>query len=60
MPVSQECKSGTCKCKAAFPVCTAKGGRCLDAQSCPAGNDTGSYAVDINTQGVGGTVGILG
>ena len=47
-------------CKEGFSACAARGGRCLDAKSCPAGGETGSYAVDINTQGVGGTVGILG
>ena len=58
--LSQVCNSGTCVCKEGFPACATRGGRCLDAQSCPAGSGGGSNAVDINTQDVGGTVGILG
>ena len=56
----QECKSGACVCKEGFSACAARGGRCLDAESCPAGGSAGSYAVDINTQGVSGTPGASG
>ena len=59
-PWAQECKAGTCACKEGFSPCAARGGRCLDVASCPAGPGTDSAAADINTQGVGGMLGTIG
>ena len=50
----QICSGGVCACKAGFTACAARGGRCLDAQSCPGGGSSSGSASDLNTQGSGG------
>ena len=50
----QICSGGVCACKAGFTACAARGGRCLDAQSCPGGGSSSGGASDLNTQGSGG------
>ena len=53
-PAVQICSGGVCACKAGFTACAARGGRCLDAQSCPGGGSSSGSASDLNTQGSGG------